>query len=90
MEVVVTGFDIFAGIPDNFSKKIVEKLKEDQFSCANGTGEPIKFIYQILQVSIGACDEFYKSFDDDKVQKNRVFIHLGVNDFGSIKLVRMM
>jgi len=74
MEVVVTRFDIFAGIPDNFSKKIVKKLEEDQFSCANGTGETIKFIYEILEVSIGACDEFYKSFDDDKVQKNRVFI----------------
>ena len=68
----------------------MEKLEEDQFSCANGTGTTIDIKYQILEVSIGACDEFYKSFDDDKVQKNRVFIHLGVNDFGSIKLVRMM
>jgi hypothetical protein len=88
MEVVITGFDIFFGIPDNFSKKVVDKLEEDQFSCANGTGETIKFIYQILEVSIGACDEFYTSFDNDKV--NRVFIHFGHGDYGAIKLVMMM
>ena len=68
----------------------MEKLEEDQFSCANGTGEAIKFIYQILEVSIGACDEFYESFDDDKVQTNRVFIHLGVNGLGKDDDVALM
>jgi len=82
MEVVITGFDKFFGVDDNFSKKIVEKLDADQFSCANGIQ------YKILEVSIGACNDFYKSFDNDKV--NRVFIHFGHGDYGVIKLVMMM
>ena len=88
MEVVITGFDKFTGVPDNFSKKIVEKLKNDQFSCANGTGTTIDIKYKILEVSVDACNDFYKSFDDDP--KNRVFIHFGQGDKGAIKLVMIM
>lgn len=47
-------------------------------------GEAITFEYQILEVSIRACDKFYEN------PKNRVFIHLGQGDYGAIKLVRMM
>jgi len=65
----------------------VDKLEEDRFSCANGTGTTIDIKYQILEVSVNACNEFYESYND---LKNRVFIHFGQGDEGAIKLVMIM